>query len=158
MATMIRMTREDPICWAWMPVLLERVYKFCELMDTETEPRDAQDLLKVWFLTSDHSKMAVWIAIDEGEIVAHMLATTEPFGSDRLKYILIRQAWVDDRVEIRQICKDCFVDIERWARSLGLSRICMLTHRNEAAMGRAWGFQPYKVMMYKTLGKPDPGG
>lgn len=134
-----------------MPALLHRVGEFCERMDTETEPQDARDLIRVWFCTGDY-RLGLWAGIDsEGKLVAHCFATPEPLGNAKWNYVLIRQAQIDPGVDMHKENQLVFEDVQRWTKGFGLSRIVMLTHRDADVFARAWKFERYKSLMKRDL-------
>lgn len=151
MAEILYFTRDSKEAWKYMPYLIERAYKFCEDTDGETEPYELADLLRAWFMVGDATKIGIWAILVDGEIKAHLIATTEPFGMPQLRYVLIRQAQVDKGIDIRKECKEVFRRVGLWTQSMGMSKVLMITHRNEQAMMRAWGFQPYKSLMKLDL-------
>jgi len=146
---LLRIEQSNPFAWALLPYILDRVALFCEKYDPETVPREMSDLVKAWFVVGDQ-RLGLWVAERQGVVCAHLLATPEPLGSEG-RYILVRQAEVDPGVDIRDITRTTFAAVEEWTKSYGLSRICMVTHRNAHAMARMWGFKPYKTIMTKDL-------
>lgn len=146
----LRMHRDTPMCWNFIPQILDRVYRFCENMDTETYPHDAVDLVRGWFTFAD-PRLGLWIVHNDQYIVGHLLATPEPWNADKWKYCLIRQAEIDQGVDLRHECAPIFSQVEAWTKGMGLSKIIILTHRNEDAMARKWKFRPYKALMVKEI-------
>jgi hypothetical protein len=142
----LRLNREDSESWHWVPFTLERIEKFCHLMDTESEPSDVSNLVRTLFVVGD-PRLGLWIAVEDDQVVAHLLATPEPWGENRWKYCLIRQAWIDKGVNTMVESDKVFQEVKVWAKSMGLSRLVMLTHRDEAAFMRRWGFRLYKSLM-----------
>lgn len=149
-AVVLRVQRDTPISWAWFPFVLARIARFCEKFDTETEPLEMVDLVRNLFCNGD-PRLGLWICIANQQIIGHTLAMPEPFGSEHWKYCLIREAEVDPGVDVRKETEDVFEDVKRWANSIGLSKIMMLTHRNSEAMARRWGFTKYKTVMEMNL-------
>ena len=135
-----------------MPALLDRMSLFCLDMDTETEPQDLVDLVRVLFISGD-TRLGLWAGVLDGTLVGHLLATPEPWGGTKWKYCLIRQAQVDCGIDNRAESKAVFSEVKAWTQKLGLSQINMLTHRSEASMARRWGFSPFKVYMKLDLAK-----
>jgi len=149
----IYMHREVPLAWAWMPYVLHRVGVFCTKMDTETLPHEAQDLVRLWFMMGDY-RLGLWIAVKEQrELVGHMLATPEPIEIPQHRYVLIRQVEADKGTDLRKTAEQGFVLVKQWTKSLGLSRLVMVTHRSSQAMARRWGFTPHKTLMKFSLPK-----
>lgn len=153
MIEIIHMHREVPLAWAWMPYVLHRVGAFCNTMDTETLPQEAQDLVRLWFMMGDY-RLGLWIAVkDQRELVGHMLATPEPIEIPQHRYVLLRQAQLERKVDFGDIPKQGFDLLAQWTRSLGLERVVMVTHRSSRAMARRWGFTSHKTLMKITLPK-----
>ena len=151
MVELIRCTRDDPRAWAWLPYVLYRAGTFCEEMDTETLPIEAQDLIRLWFVMGDY-RLGLWIVIkDQQELVGHMLATPEPIEIPQHRYVLIRQVQLNKGLDLRTISKQGFTALTQWTRSIGLSRLVMVTHRSSKAMARQWGFEPHKTLMKLSL-------
>mgnify|MGYP001619630912 CR=1 FL=1 len=147
MLKIIRIQRDDVESWKWVPYTLERIEKFCHLMDVESEPSDISHLVRTLFSVGD-PRLGLWIAVEEDQIVGHLFATPEPWGDARpCRYVLIRQAWVDKGVDGRIESGRVFQEVKVWAKSLGVSRLVMLTHRDEGAFMRRWGFKEYKALM-----------
>lgn len=141
-----------------MPTVFARVSEFCRKFDTETAPQDAVDLIRVWFTTGDR-RLGLWILTeDNSRAVAHLFATPEPIGLESWKYTLIRQAEADCGIDTTRETKLVFEAVKAWTRSLGLDQIMMLTHRDERAMTRRWGFMPYKALMKLNLDKEQDNG
>ena len=142
-----RIDREDPKSWSLMPIVFWRVYEFCRRTDGETAPRDAVDMIRAWFVLGNDTQMAIWVLIKDGAVVGHCYATTEPYGADHLRYILIRQVNVDKHIYAPDECKLVFDQVLGWAEGMGLDKILMLTFRDEQAMMRKWHFEKYKSLM-----------
>src|SRR5687767_12515829 len=118
-----RVTRDDPRSWSLMPLIMLRIYEFCKETDGETDPYEAVDLIRAWFLVGDPSRLAIWVLVDEGRIIGHTFCTTEPFGMDTFRYVLIRQAKIDKGYDVREETELVFQEVISWAKSLGLSKI-----------------------------------
>jgi len=151
-----RVHRDEPKAWGVMPALLERVGKFCERLDTETTPKEMQDLVRVMFMNGDW-RLGAWVVVMDGWLlVAHLIATPEPLGVDAIRYVLVRQAEVDRSVDLTAVTPQVFDDVKVWTRGYGLDRILMITHRSAKSMARRWGFRPKKTLMEMSLkGAPD---
>ena len=146
----LRISRDDAESWKWVPYTLERIEKFCHLMDTESEPSDVSNLVRALFTVND-PRLGLWIAVEDDQVVAHLLATPEPWGENRWRYCLIRQAWIDKGITTMVESGKVFQEVKVWAKSLGLSRLVMLTHRGQETFMRRWKFQPYKVLMQMSI-------
>lgn len=146
-----RLDPNDSYSWALMPQVLWRVYTFCQEIDTETEPIEVVDLVKGWFFLGDPREMAIWLFLRDTQVVGHLLITSEPFRQAKLRYTLIRQAKVDVGIAATEEAKQVFEQVKEWTKSLGLNKILMLTHRNDAAMMRKWKFEPHKALMKLIL-------
>ena len=145
-----RVHRDDPNVWAWMPSILDRIHAFCVKYDTETSPDDAVNIVRTWFSLND-PRLGLWGGVVDDRLVAHIFATPEPSSSDVWRYILIRQAEIDEGIDAREESPVAMNWIKDWATSLGLKKIEMLTHRSAEAMSRRWGFTPYKSLMLLEL-------
>lgn len=133
-----------------MPYMLERVGRFCEEVETETPKQDALDLVRYWFGSGD-PRLGLWAVLNEpGQVVAHLLAVPEIVG-DQVRSVLIRQAAIDRGVDIGTVSQQVFAEVEQWARSIGAPKLLMVTHRDEQAMARKWGFSAGKSLMTKLL-------
>ena len=150
MGTIIRVQRDSPISWAWVPFVLARIARFCEKYDTETEPLEMVELVRNLFSTGD-PRLGLWILVADHQIIGHILCMPEPFGANHWKYVLVREAEIDPDIDVRKEAEEAFEQIKTWTRSLGLSRIMMLTHRREDSMARRWSFKPYKAVMQLQL-------
>ena len=150
MLKIIRIQREDPESWHWMPFVLKRIETFCVTMDVESEPFDVSNLVRALFTVGD-PRLGLWIAGGDGQVIGHLLATPEPWGENRYRYGLIRQAWVDKGVDTRLESGRVFDEVKRWAKSLGVSRLVMLTHRDEGVFMRRYGWKPYKSLMQMNI-------
>lgn len=146
----LRIQRDDPLAWAWFPFVLARIAKFCTMYDTETEPLEMVDLVRGLFSNGD-PRLFLSICIADHQVIGHILAMPEPFGSEHWKYMLIRQAEVDAGVDVRNETKQAFNEVVEWTRKHGLRKIMMLTHRREDSMAKRWGFIPYKAVMQMKL-------
>lgn len=147
----LRIERDNELAWAWLPSVLRRVHAFCIKMDTETLPQEAEDLVRAWFCIGD-KRMCLYVILDQVKgLVGHMFATVEPAHLDHWRYVLIRQAEVDKKIDVRAETRQISAHLDDWARSFGLDRIVMLTHRNEQVVAKRWGYVPYKTLMYRTI-------
>lgn len=136
-------------------MLLDRIGRFCVEMDTETPPREAVEMVAAWFSTGNQG-LGLWAVIDPAfAIRAHLLATPEPAAGGPYRYVLVRQAKADTGVDTREATEAVFDQVKAWARMLGAPRILMVTHRDERAMGKKYGFQSYKALMRLDL-EPFP--
>ena len=147
--------RDVPEAWRWMPDLLTRIRNFCVATDPETDPREAEDFVRGAFCVGD-LRQRVWLALGDG-IVGHLWATVEPYHAQAYRHVLIRQAEIDERINLGEFPTQVFAEVEKWTKGLGLERLLMLTHRNPGAMERAWGFQKYKSVMVKALNRHEVG-
>ena len=137
--------------WRYIPQILERIEKFCFLMDLESDPNDVVGLVRSLFTFGD-PRLGLWIGVQDDRVVAHVLATPEPWGENKAwRYMLIRQAWIDPGVGGRIEAVKVFEEIKAWMRSLGLKRIVALTHRDGEAMFRRWQLKEYKVLLQLDL-------
>ena len=149
----IRLQRDSAVAWAWMPLALDRIQRFCVEFDTDSLPWEMVEMVRVWFSMGD-PRLGLWIAVREGQhLVGHILAHPEPAGASQWRYCLIRQAWVDPGVDLRREATGVFQAVDAWARSLGLGELLIVTHRNQAAMARRWGFSADKVLMRRRVEK-----
>jgi N-acyl-L-homoserine lactone synthetase len=57
----------------------------------------------------------------------------------------------DPKFDTRMANKTVLSNVENWARNNGFQHLTMVTHRNEMAMLRRWGFDTYKHIMRKAL-------
>jgi hypothetical protein len=146
MFTVIRMQRDDERTWALMPVVLDRIRAFCEAFETETLPAEAEEIVRVWFASGDH-RLGLWVVVDAaGRAVGHLLAVPEISG-DHYKSTLIRQAYIDAGVDLGPVSKLVFDEVAAWSRQLGIHKVFIVTHREEATLARRWGFTPHKTIM-----------
>ena len=144
--------RDYPISAAYMPYAIDRLMRFCTTYDTDTVPAELAE--QAWRLYgAGDPRLGLWIGVEGGHVFGHLLAQPEPFDRPQgpWQYVLIRQAEVDQHVNAISAAKTCFKQCEAWARSFGVTRLVMLTHRNEESMTRKWGFQRYKVIMEKKI-------
>lgn len=152
----IRISREDPRAWAWMPLVFQRMGRFATEYDTGSLPEEVVELVRYWFMTGDQ-RLGLWIVTkDEVQLVGHMWATMEPIDVQVSRYLLVRQAEVNRGVDIRWETKQAFDQLKEWGEKAGLTRIVMATHRRGALMARRWGFKEHKVVMRLELHDP-PG-
>jgi len=150
----LRIHKDDPRSWGLMPWLFARIYKFSDTHDSTWTPNEMCTLVQNAFVWNSPF-LGLWAAVnDDGMIGGHLLATAEPWGQDQLRYVLIRQAEVDRRLDVGDCVHQAFGLCETWAQSLGLNKIMMVTHRNPKAFRRAWGFTQTKVVMEKNLDAP----
>lgn len=152
---LIRLHRDDIRAWAWMPLVLHRIGRFCETFDVETLPTEATDWVRYWFCIGE-PKLGFWIVVkDDIQLVGHMWVTPEPQGTETPRYLLVRQAEVDKGIDVRFETKQAFEQMGEWGQSMGITRVVMATHRNHMAMARRWGFTPHKVVMRLDLHGPS---
>ena len=143
-----RIARDDAWSWGIMPFALDRIQRFCGTYDTDSDPKELSEQVARLFSAGD-CRLGLWVIIRDSKVVAHMLAQPEPILTERgpWSYLLIRQAEADKGIDLRQDSKLALESLKQWSKSLGLNRIVMVTHRNEAPMLRRWGFQPFKSIM-----------
>lgn len=141
-----RLNQSDDFSWQIMPQIIRRVGDFCLKYDTETLPHEAQNLIRAWFILGDQ-RLGLWSIVDDDIVLAHCWITPEPVGLDHWRYMLIRQAEVDGEVDLRDEARQVYNEVKAWCRSLGLSKIIALTHREPTGLMRRWGFSPYKTLM-----------
>ena len=149
--SVLRISRDVAEAWQYMPQVLQRIEKFCLLMDLESDPQDVVGLVRSLFTFGD-PRLGLWIGVQDDRVVAHVLATPEPWGENKAyRYVLIRQAWVDPGIDARAEAKAVFDNCRAWALSLGLKRLVALTHRDAEAMLRRWSFKLYKVLLQQEV-------
>ena len=146
----IRMQRDNAEAWRYMPQVLDRLYRFCGEMDTESSAPEVVDLVRAWFAVGD-IRLGLWVGVMDNVCIAHTFATPEPVGMDHWKYVLIRQAKVDPGIDMRDETKQTMLEVIEWTKSLGLKQVNIVTHRDEAAMLRRWSFKNYKLLMRLDL-------
>ena len=134
-----------------MPSLIEQVKTFCAEVDQDTNPDILADHLWRLYATKD-PRLGLWFVVDENVVVGHLLAEPVPFDyRGSCDYVLIRQAMVSARNDLRAINREAFKSTVEWSRSLGAKKITMLTHREIAPFMRRWGFTPRKTLMELSL-------
>lgn len=150
--------RDQPLSWALMPQLLNRLMRFLDSYDTDTPKQELFEQVSRMFAAGD-GRLGVWMIVDGSKVVGHLLAQPEPVGYEQgpWQYVLIRQAEVDPKVDARALTKQVMALVEGWAQRLGTTKIYMLTHRNDAAMARRWGFTFFKHLMAKPVGQKSLG-
>lgn len=149
----LRIRRDDATSWKIMPALLSRMAKFSEVYDAEGLPEDVVELVRSWFTLGD-MRLGLWVVLDKDDtILGHLFATPEPMAMEPAawRYLLIRQALANPKTDIRKESEEVFEEVRAWAEHLGFDMMLILTHKSEAGMGRAWGFQPYKVLMARMV-------
>lgn len=153
----LRLHRDNPLSWGFVPYTLERIAAFCTKYDTDSTSNDAVDAVRAWF-TSGDKRLGLWIAYDihSFEILGHVWANPEPFHADHWKYMLIRQ--VDAEGVTKPFARQIFNELKDWTKSIGLSRIVILTHRSARAMTKRWGFKLYKSLMDISIEGDEHGG
>jgi hypothetical protein len=147
------MRRDQALCWAYMPQVLQRVTSFLDRYDTDTPKHELWEQVSRMFAAGDR-RLGLWIIADPNfNVVAHMLAQPEPVDKfdGPWSYVLIRQTEVDPRIDVRAESREVFAAVQQWTKSLGVNRMLMLTHRDSAAMARRWGWSEYKTLMEKDI-------
>lgn len=153
MLTIHRISRDDVLSWALMPFVLARLARFSERYDTETTADEVTDLVRNMFSGRD-IRLGMWVVLDDQQaIIGHLFATPEPLYLDHWRYCLIRQAEADLGINSIEAAQQVFEAVQQWCRSLGLSKILALTHRDVDAMMRKWGFQKYKALLSRDVDK-----
>lgn len=134
-----------------MPALLDRVSRFCLTLDTETLPHEATDLIRGMFCTGDW-RLGVWVTVqDNVNLVGHLWVTPEPLMSDKCRYLLVRQAEASKGINIGDMTKTIWNEVEAWGKSMGIDHVIMVTHRPAKVFARRWGFVEKKVLMRKEI-------
>lgn len=149
----LRIRREDATSWKIMPALLSRMARFSVMYDPEGLPEDVVELVRSWFTMGD-IRLGLWVVLGkDDEILGHLFATPEPMAMEPhvWRYLLIRQAQANPKVDVRKESEEVFEEVRAWAEHLGFDMMLLLTHKNEVAMARAWKFQPYKALMARTV-------
>ena len=142
--------RDVTVSTAYMPILTQRIHDFCAAFDTDTSGPELVEFIWKLYATRD-LRLGLWyITSETGLVVGHLLAEPEPFEG-QCKYVLVRQAQADKGHDTRRETKAVWGFVERWARDLGAKQITIVTHKDESAMARRWGFTYYKHIMRKAL-------
>jgi hypothetical protein len=149
------MNRAVPVCWALMPQAIERLSTFLDQYDRETKKLPFLEQIMRMFAAGD-VRLGLWVLIDGSKVIGHLLAQPEPLSLETgpWEYVLIHQAEADAGIEVRQHTKQIFAEMEQWSLRLGVNRLYMMTHRDEA-MARRWGFRVHKTMMVRYLNDQD---
>lgn len=153
MTDVLRLQRDDPRAWMWMPYVLGRIHRFCVVYDTESTPNKLVDLALAWFACGD-PRLGLWVAVDpQAGAVGHLLAHPEPLDDavGPWRYCLIRQAEVESGWDLRREAKQAFEEVCRWAELLRIPKLTILTRKGERAMYRRWGFRPHRNLMVRDV-------
>lgn len=148
----VRMLRNQPLAWAYFPNAIMNLREFCRKYDTDTKPDELFDQVSRMFASGD-LRLGLWVIIKDLRVVGHLLAQPEPIALTQgpWDYVIVRQAEALPKEDVREEARQVFEDMEKWARSLGVPKLVMLTHRREDSMARRWGWRPYKALMEKRL-------
>ena len=152
MAELLFARRDNPETVLYLPQLIHRIQQFCIDYDTDSKPAVMAD--QVWRLFgSGDRRLGLWFIREENKVIGHLLAHPEPLDHEfgPWEYGLIRQAKVDKGKDVRDLTIKCMESVAEWGRLMKMPKLTMLTHRNESAMLRRFGWQPYKALMIMPL-------
>lgn len=135
-----------------MPVLMDRLKKFCADIETDTDPDKLIEWVWRLYATRD-PRWGLWFLVHETDgIIGHLLAHIDPFDEVPPKSgVLIRQAMSDPKYDTRLETIKVFDSVDKWCRHLGVTQQTIVTDRDTMAMYRRWGFVPYKTIMRRAV-------
>ena len=143
--------RDLPYSATFMPGLMDRIRQFCNEIETDANADELVDWIWRLYATRD-PRWGLWFLYKPGDgVVGHLFAHVDPFDAKAPKTVLIRQAKADPRFDTRAANEKVMEEVDAWALKLGIKTQTIVTHRNETAMLRRWGFEPYKHIMRKHL-------
>lgn len=154
-ADVVPMTKLSPWAWAAMPELERRIRDFCVRHDTDL-PADLLIRSVHASYIADVPNMLVILAIDDGQVIGHLLVDLADWGGRKVATIV--QYALDGMVPIEVLRKGLGL-IEQWARGRGCQAVQVLAISEELARayGRFYGFRRHRVLMRKRL-DVDGGG
>lgn len=147
------LTSQDPLHWALMPYLLERVERFCADFPTDLLPEQLREFIISGFRTKTIGAMAAIVVInDHGVVVGHGLASIELRRRDKVGFVVQYQV---DRFVPRYIREEIMRILRAWAKDQGAVALEAITWLPPKVLER-YGFTHYRTMMRAPL--EDPHG
>ena len=132
--------------WAWMPALLRRVIRFGETQPTEWPTPELCWLIQSAFVARS-PQVRSWVAIEDGEAVAHLVAEFD----QRRKIAFVHQLEIDKGVMIPAVVKArALAELEAWAKAVGATAIDAVTWHPPRVFAR-YGFLPHRTTVRRRL-------
>jgi hypothetical protein len=143
------LTADRSECWAFWPLAMERIRRFDTLYASEMDVEAFIRTLTAHFV-SGSPLIRVWIAAsDNGDIVAHMVATIERRPA-KPPVAFVWQFEVDVPLSRRERLH-AFDELTRWAVECGAEALELWTAHNPVLWTRTYGFVPHRTIMRRTL-------
>lgn len=133
--------------YCWVPVV-DRLTAFAQDQIHESHPQQLMRQLLARVLMRDPT-IQLQVIIQEHRVVGAVLAMIESDGDRRWVYVLF--ATMEPGVDVRPDSDEAQKNVERWALSLGLTKVLMASTRSGAAWGRRFGYRESRVVYEKDL-------
>jgi len=131
----------------------DAVYTFLTEIDLNADPvgtfnETIKKIASSTFLNTPG--MDFWIAKDNGEVMAYVLANVTTAVDDRLTYY-VQQAWASPKLRHTDFSRRCWEKIKKRAESLHCSHIVMVSSRKGWLRYLRDGVHEYATLLKKDL-------
>jgi hypothetical protein len=135
--------------WHLMPELLTRAENFAVAYDSDANPQDLVDIIVSHF-TSRSDKMLILVALTNGEIAAHLIASIDTWCGAKYATVLQYEATKGKMsLEDRQVG---FLILQKWAKYHGASlQILARNDRMAKLFSKYWGFAKVRTLMRRRV-------
>lgn len=133
--------------YCWGPVV-DRLTAFAREQIHESEPQALMRQLLSRVLMRDPT-IQLQVIIQDECVVGAVLSMIETDGDRRWVYVLF--ATMEPGRDVRPDSDYAQMNVERWAQSLGLTKVLMASTRSGAAWGRRFGYRESRVVYEKDL-------
>jgi hypothetical protein len=148
---LFELTHENDLAWMLMPILFERIARFCAEFEPETDVAILRKALTEDFASPDPRFHAL-MAMEGGKCVGYSLTILEVISG--ILYANVTQLQVDEGTKITtQKRSEWLETIAAWARSKKCTRLHAYAHNeeHERQFRIFYGFKSYKRLLRKEI-------
>lgn len=148
---LMELRQDNSLSWMLMPILFERIEKFCAQYNAESDVELLRKAISEDF-TSGDPRFHALMAMEKGKCVGYSLTILEVIGATLFANVV--QLEVDDGTAITTEKRNEWLEaIADWARS----KKCNWLHayadndQQERRLRMFYGFKPYKRLLRKEI-------
>ena len=117
MFRVIPLTKDDKLCWALLPFVVERAKAFANKYDSYAKPDELAKIIEFNFVTGNPTVLSVAITKKGKGVIGHAIASADSYLGTTM--LTIMQYEMDEPLEPRELYNQGWEAILAWGRSKG---------------------------------------
>jgi hypothetical protein len=147
----VLLRKEDPLAWALMPHVLDRIEKFCNKHQTDVNGKELVKIVQRCFV-EENPLVICAAAYEKGQgVFAHALASIDNITGT--KFLTIMQMETDRPFADREAMMDIWRQLRIWGLNhmANEARLVTRTPAQVRMFEQYYGFKQHRIMMLKSL-------